>query len=284
MPQHKKPTTTDTLIKTLYKAVDAAGQDAANGNSYLSDALVAQVQEALSRFEPLHTTVDTYKSARKKAVERAEPATAELKSELRLLWNFLASYIQRRKAPASYFTDFGLPSNGAIPQVGSRSVWIARGQQALSGYHKMMSEGYSLPFSTDALQQALYAAQEAHREVEEWKGRVQAAERARRQGRPDAEDTYRLLYSRLREALRHASASHARAIMRRYGVVFTYTSDEAALAQAEAPEGESTGENTGENTGEGSYAVPGNAHIPAGFVGHTPAGGEAHSNGEVAAG
>lgn len=235
MPKRERPKNDAAYIQLLHKTMTAAAHDSANGVSYLSDEVLAKTQDALTRFQSIHGSEEAARVQRKHDAAQAEHAMDELKGELRMVWRDLNSYVRRDKVPRSYLAEFGLPSSGEVPQTGERDLWLARGAKTVQGLEKLMAHGDLLPVNGDLLRQVYETAGHACAEVEARKATVQAVQAERRRQRLVVEDVCQRIYVDLRHELRRQERPTARAVMRRYGIVFRYSPDEEALEQAEAP-------------------------------------------------
>lgn len=190
MPRYRKPSNNEQRRSALQMAAAVGMREAAEGTSKLSDEMISRAADMVHRMESLEDTLAEQKLARAQAVDRADAALLQMRSEVRSAWRWMRKYVGWDMVPSSYYASFGITQQGVFPKGSGRAFWLQQAAQVLKGMNRLMSAGYHLQHLRPDALQALYTdAQGAVVDVKHYKGRVQDTEAEQRLLRKEADAT-----------------------------------------------------------------------------------------------
>lgn len=252
------PTSDQSRLAHLQLSAAQGARDNAQGQAYLSPALVTELETFIPRYETAFNNIASFKGAQSNQVETANDAVNELIHYIRDMWAVVRRRVRRSQASPAILRYYQLPMHGQAPQPTSREEWLNLAAAIIEGDADAATAGYppaANPSATE-LQTVLDAAETALADLAAAKQALHNARLELAGLRREADQLIRTVTSELRHTLREMTAAQRRAMMRRYGVRFQAiggtdqpeeeeTADEVMLAAETAVSGSETTNSNG---------------------------------------
>ncbi|MGM0531912.1 MAG: hypothetical protein ACQER7_11230 [Bacteroidota bacterium] len=219
-----EPTSDDSRLGFLQRALVTAASDRAAGKSYLTEETMNEVTEFIPVFETAIKNINDSLSKRTVEIQEGSKALEHMKTVIRDLWEVIRRRVNRLNEPAGVLTYYELPLSGITPRPTNIEQWFVLADKIIDGDAKAVAAGY-LPMQNPDVEELKEAREKALAE----RGDIPLADRiydeaqAEVEGlRPRAIELIDDIMADLRHSLRKMDEPSQRRIMRSYGATFKY--------------------------------------------------------------
>ena len=222
MPLYHPPTNDNARLAFLQKSAITASSDNTNGNQYISDEILEQVNQLLPDYEVKVNGLNNLLSSRSKEIRERDSAFSLLQLTVRDFWEVLKRRIRRKNLPAEVLTLYELPLNGHIPFPSSNQEWLGITRKVINGDKIAIEKGYEAMEnpSTKELEKLLEICETESSDVSVADRNYDLAQKEVAELRQEADALIEEIMAELRFNLRKLEPASQRRIMRSYGATF----------------------------------------------------------------
>lgn len=222
----------------LQTTVKTALSDAGNGEYYVSDETVQEINAILPDWTLKQSGVNQYLSVREKEIREKNEAMGFLEMVVRDVWGVEKRRQKRLGLPAEVLTYYQLPLSGIVPKALKEKDLLATAAKMVKGDEEAVLAGFEAIINPSAaeLQEALDVAEKELSEVAPADRNYDKAEEAVSDLRPKADSLINDVVDELKFNLRKRDASSQRRIILTYGVEINYNTGSAPENDDEAIE------------------------------------------------
>lgn len=222
MPRYDAPDSDVKRLAFLRQAIETGERDVANGDMFVSQALLEQLKLFHPTYEVAHRALSDRLGTRIREVEESDRAAARVELFLRHLWDSISHRVQRQGLSAEVLRHYQLPISGDRPRLSHRSEILEMAALVVSGDAAAVADGYAPVQEPSAaeLQAVLLQArseagdiQEAEREYIKVQSEVAAL-------RSEADALIKAVVASVTFATFHETLPRQRRQLRRYGAQY----------------------------------------------------------------
>lgn len=222
MPAYQAPRSDEGRLSTLEAARDTATKDIAAGRKSITQETLDAITAFAALFRPLWEALAGALSGRMKEVREREEARAQLDTYVRDFWEVLKRRAHRLKQPAEILVQYGLPSDGIIPNPTTFEDLMRAADQIVKGEAEAIAAGYPAMANPSAAEVAAIrdAAKVQAADVPTADRKYTGAQQAIAARREEADGLIDDVMADLTSSLRKYDKPTQRRIMRTYGAVY----------------------------------------------------------------
>lgn len=237
MPTYQPPHADADRHTLLNKIPATDAGDRLAGKPLLEEALVAEITEFLTDFNPAHDAIAGSLSHRMKEVREREEARAKLDTHVRDFWEGLKRRAHRTGQPAEVLTFYGLPADGTVPGMSAFDALVGFADRIVKGEVDAVAAGFPAMANPSAAEVAavLAEARLEAKDVPTADRQYDDAQAAIAALRPEADRLIEEGIAALRYQLRRMDAPSQRRVQRRYGYTFAYLPGEPTEEEPAEP-------------------------------------------------
>ena len=124
MPYYVEPRNDNARLSFLKRTVITAAQDIVEGNNFVSQDTVDEINSFVPEFEPKVNNLAKLLSDRSKEAREGTESVEILKLYERDFWEGVKRRTNRLDHPAEVLTLYQLPMDGIIPKPTTRGEWL----------------------------------------------------------------------------------------------------------------------------------------------------------------
>jgi len=212
----------------LYRAIQSATSDRAEGREYVPQEWLDQATAFLQTYRPKVDAISRQIGLRSIEIGERDVVISRLATCVRHGWQVLKLRVERLGQPEGVLRLYGLPLEGGVPRRATPDEWLTYARLFVEGDAAAVAQGYA-PMANPSAAEVQAELTVASAEVDDVSAADAGVDEAQASAATDAAQADALiadLMDYLAFNLRRQDAPSQRRIMRRYGVKFHYREGE----------------------------------------------------------
>jgi hypothetical protein len=228
MPFRVDPTSHLGRADWLYRAIQSANSDRAEGREYAPQEWIDQATAFLQTYRPKVDAISRQIGLRSMEISERDVAISRLATCVRHGWQVLKLRVERLGQPEGVLRLYGLPLEGGVPRRATPDEWLTYARLFVEGDAAAVAQG-DPPMANPSAAEVQAELTAASAEVDDVSSADAGVDEAQTTAATDAAQADALiadLMDYLAFNLRRQDAPSQRRIMRRYGTKFHYREGE----------------------------------------------------------